>query len=148
MEWFFHCKNGSLRSISHLYPVLYCYQTIVIVKACSRNIMGSTNLAYSEKVNLQVSVELSFQGLPSFLGKEKLAKWTYFATRHFVHPSLIFATQSLVISLQHIKLCISLFSQSVSTLVITYCHERSSINSESYFAELVSKNLNSLQSRY
>ena len=110
--------------------------------------MGSTNLAYSEKVNLQVSVELSFQGLPSFLGKEKLAKWTYFAKRHFVHPSLIFATQSLVISLQHIKLSISLFSQSVSTLVITYCHERSSINSESYFAEVVSKNLNSLQFRY
>ena len=60
--------------------------------------MGSTNLAYSEKVNLQVSVELSFQGLPSFLGKEKLAKWTYFATRHFVHPSLIFATHCSILS--------------------------------------------------
>ena len=58
-------------SISHMFPVPYCYQTIVIVKVSSRNIAGSTNLAYSENINLQVTVRLSFQGLPSFLGKEK-----------------------------------------------------------------------------
>ena len=62
--------------------------------------MGSTNLAYSR---------LSFQGLPLFLGKEKTSKCIYFAAGHcFIHPPLFFATQSLITSLQHIKLCISL----------------------------------------
>ena len=92
-------------SISHLYPVPYYYQTLCDRK---RNITGSTNLAYSEKINLQVPVRLSFQGLSLFLGKEKLAKCTYFATgRYFIDPPLIFATQKLIISLQHIMLCIS-----------------------------------------
>ena len=80
--------------------------------------MGGTNLVYSEKVNL-LPIKLSFQDLPSFLGREKSAKCTYFATKRFVHSSLIFASQSLVISLQHIKICISLLSQSLSTLSIT-----------------------------
>ena len=113
------------------------------MKACSRNIMGSTNLEYSKKVKLQVTVKLSFQGLPSFLGKEKSAKYTYFATALcFIHHPLIYATQSLNVLLQHIKLCISLLSQSLWTLCITKCHERSSINnSESYFAEVIRTNL-------
>ena len=94
--------------------------TYVIVKACSRNIMGSTNLEYSKKVKLQVTVKLSFQGLPSFLGKEKSAEYTYFATAPcFIHPPLICVTQSLNVLLQHIKLCISLLSQSLWTLCIT-----------------------------
>ena len=76
--------------------------------------MGSTNLAFSKKVKLQVPVRLSFQGLPVFLGKEKSAKCTYFAKgRCFVHTPLVFATLSLIISLQHIKLFISLLSQSL-----------------------------------
>ena len=84
-------------SISDLYPVPNPYQ----IKACSRNITGSTNLVYSKKVNLQVPIRLSFQGLPSFLGKEKSTKCTYFATGcYFIHPSLTFATQSLIMSLQ------------------------------------------------
>ena len=40
------------------------------------------------------SLSLSFQGLPLFLGKEKLAKYTYFAPgRCFIHLPLIFANQ-------------------------------------------------------
>ena len=85
----------------------------VIIKACSRNIKGSTNLTYSKNVNLLVPVRLSFQCLPLFLVKEKSAKNIYFATGCcFIHPHLIFTTESLIISLQHIKLCISLLSLS------------------------------------
>ena len=36
--------------------------------------MGCNNLAYSEKVNLQVPIKFSFQGIPLFLGKETLTK--------------------------------------------------------------------------
>ena len=74
--------------------------------------MGSTNLAFSKKFNLQVPIRLFFLGLPSFLGKEEFPYCTYFVTgRSFVHPPLMFASQSLIISLQYIKLCISLLSQ-------------------------------------
>ena len=77
--------------------------------------MGSTDLAYSEKVNLKVPVRLSFQGLPSFLDTEKSGKCSYFVTGCcFIHLPLIFATESLIIALQHIiKLCVSLLSQSL-----------------------------------
>ena len=69
----------------------------VIVKACSMNITGSTNLAYSESVNLQFPVRLSFQSFSSFLGKQKSAKCTYFATGFcYIHYPLNFATQSLL----------------------------------------------------
>ena len=54
-------------SIGHLYS---CFVSLsnnyVIVKAFSKNISGSTNLAYSKKVNLQVPVRFSFLGLPLF----------------------------------------------------------------------------------
>ena len=115
MSWLLNCNTGSLRKHKPSVPCsVLISNNYVIVKTCSRNITGSTDLAYSEKVNLQVSVQLSFQSLPSFLVKEKSATCTYFATRrYFIHPPLIFATQSLIISLQHIKLCISLLSQSL-----------------------------------
>ena len=118
MGWLFHWNTGSLRKHEPSVPCsISLSNNYVTVKACSRNITGSTNLAYSEKVNLQVPFRLSFQALPSFLGKEKPAKCTYFATgRCFIHPPLIFATQSLIISRQHIKFCISLLNQSLWTL--------------------------------
>ena len=63
---------------------------------------------------LQARASISFQDLLSFLGKEKSTKSTYFATeRCFIHSRLIFVTQSLIISLQHIQLCINLLSQSL-----------------------------------
>ena len=116
MGWLLHCSTGSLRKHK---PSVPCSELLsnnyVIVKAYNRNIVGSTNLAYSEKVNLQVPVRLSFQGLSSFLGKEKSAKCTYFVTGHcFIHPLLILLLiVKLIVSLQHIKLCISLLSQSL-----------------------------------
>ena len=64
----------------------------VIIKACGRNIKGSTNLPYSKKVNLTVFIRLSFQGLHLFLGKEKSGKCAYFGTGCcFIQPPLIFA---------------------------------------------------------
>ena len=67
MEWFFHCKNGSLRKHNSSVPCFVLLSNnYVIVKAFSRNIMACTNLAYSEKVNLQVSIELSLSR-PSFI---------------------------------------------------------------------------------
>ena len=115
-------------SITHLYPVLYYHQT-------RRNTNIWANLLYSEKVNLQLPARVSFQGLPLLLGKEKSAKCTYFVTGHcFIHLPLIFSTQRLIISPQHIKLCLW-------TLCITWCYERS-------FTEVVSKSLVSQQLRH
>ena len=111
MEWLLHWNTGSLRKHKPSLPCSILLSTnYVTVKACSRNITGSTNLAYNEKANLQVPVRLSFQGLPSFLGKGKSTKCTYFVTGHcFIHPPLIFAVQSLIISLQIITFLESLF---------------------------------------
>ena len=152
MRWLLHCNTGCLREHKPSVPCsVLLSNNFVIVKACSKNIMGSTDPACSEKVDLEVPVRLSFQGLPSFLDAEKSAKCSYFASvdtgrklnvhktfrRYpgrllnvlftfnlrpvstgatgccFIHPSLIFATGSLIISLQHINLCISLLSQSL-----------------------------------
>ena len=98
MGWLLFCNTGSLRKHKPflLFSVLLS-NNYLIVKAFSRNITGSTNLAFSKKVNLQVLARLSFQGLPLFLGKEKSTKCTYFAKWCcFIHPPLIFATQSLI----------------------------------------------------
>ena len=124
--WFLHCNTGSLRKHkSFVLCSILLSNNYVIIKACSRNIKGSTNLAYSKNINLQVPIKLSFQSLLLFPGKEKLIKCTYFATRRWcIHLPLIFTTQSLIISLQYIKLCISLLSQSMWTLSITYCDKK------------------------
>ena len=64
--------------------------------------MGNTSEKSSvqRKINLQVPIRLAFHSLPSFLGKENSVKCFYFATgRYLIHPPLIFATQSLIISL-------------------------------------------------
>ena len=58
----------ALRSISHLYRAGN-------IKG-SGKIKGSINAVYSKNVNLEVPVRLSFQSLPSFLGKEKSTKCT------------------------------------------------------------------------
>ena len=112
---FLHCNTGSLRKHNPSVPCsVLLSNNYVIIKPCSRNIKGSTDLAYSENLNLEFPVRLNFQRLPSFLGKEKSTKCTYFAIgRCFIHPPLIFATQSVIISLQHITLCISCLNQSL-----------------------------------
>ena len=97
--WFLYCNTGSLKTHKPSLPCsVLLSNNYVIVKACSRNIKGSINLAYSKNVNLEVSVRLSVRSLLSFLGKEKSTKCIYFATgRGFIHPPFIFATQSLII---------------------------------------------------
>ena len=121
MGWLLHCNTGSLRKHKPSVPSsVLLPNNYVIVKTCSRNITDSTNLAYSKKSTYKSPPRLSCQGLPSFLGKEKSAKCTYFATgRCFIHPALIFAPQSLITSLQHIKLCISLLSHSRAHSALT-----------------------------
>ena len=93
-----HSNTGCLREHKPSVPCsVLLSNDYVIVEVRSRNITGSTNLAYSEKINLEDLVRLSCQGLPSFLDKEKSAKCSYFPTgRCFIHPLLIFATQSLM----------------------------------------------------
>ena len=120
LRWDVHCSTGSLKKHK---PSIPCYISLssiyMTIKACSRNITSSTNLAYREKVNIQVSVRLSFQGLSSFFDNEKSTKCTYCVSgRCFIHPLLIFAIQSLIRSLKHTKLCISLLSQSLWALCI------------------------------
>ena len=157
MQRLLHCNTDCLNKHKPSVPCsVLLSNNFAIIKAYSKNIMDSTDLAYSEKVNLKFLVWLSFQGLPLFLDTEKSTKCRYFAsvdTGHklnvhktfrrcpgcllnilctfdlnpgfmgvtgcsFIHPSppppthLIFATGSLIISLEHIvNLCISLLSQ-------------------------------------
>ena len=66
-------------------------------------------------------------GLPFLHSKEKLAKRTYFATGRFFN---------------NLMLCISLHSQSLRTLGITYVM-KDPLLIKSYFVEVVRKNLNS-----
>ena len=115
MGWLLHCITGSLREHK---PFLLCSvllsNNFVIVKACSKNTTGSTDLPYSEKSQPRSSRQ-AFLSRPSFLDTEKSAKCSCFVTGCcFIHPPLIFATERLIISLQHnIKLCISFHSQSL-----------------------------------
>ena len=111
MGWLLHCNTGYLKRYKPSVRFRIAINCVIEI-ACSKDIMGHTNLAYSEKANLQVPIRLSFLGLPMFLGKEKSAKSTDFAT------GCCFI-QSLIISLQHLKLCISLLNQSLGTLGIT-----------------------------
>ena len=115
LRWDVHCNTGSLMKYKPSVPCSISLSNIyVTVKACSRNITNSTNLAYRKKENLQVPVKLSFQGRSSSLGKEKSAKCTYIASGCcFIDSPLIFAISSLIISLKLIKLYISLLSQSL-----------------------------------
>ena len=97
---------------SVLFPVSLS-NNYMIVKAFSRNILGSINLVYCKKVNLEVPVRLSLQDLLLFLGKEA-GEIHLFCDRMLFYPSpLIVDIHSLTISLQHIKLCISLLSSKV-----------------------------------
>ena len=61
MGWLLHCTTDTLRKRK---PSVSCSVLLsnnhVIVEGCSKNIMGSTVVGYSEKVNLKVSARLSF----------------------------------------------------------------------------------------
>ena len=94
--------------------------------------MGSTNLAHSGKVNLQVPVSLSLQSLSSFLGKEKLAKYTS-ATGRCFYSELNYVTT------QHIKFCISLAKVCEHSVLPNI--KKDPLLIVSYFAEVISKNL-------
>ena len=120
MGWLLHCNTGSLRKHKPSVPCsILLSNNYVIIKACS-----SISLDYSKKVNLKVFVRLSFHDLPSFLGKEKFAKCTYFVTGHcFIHPPLICATQSLIISLLHTAyhfalVCLAKVSLSIMRVIL------------------------------
>ena len=118
MVWLLYWNLGSLRKHK---PSVLCSVSLsnyyVIVKAFSRNISGSTNLAYSKKSQPASSCH-SFLSRPSFVPwQRKVGKNHLLCDRTLFYPSsLIFATQSLILSLQHFKLCISLLSQNPWTL--------------------------------
>ena len=77
----------------------------MIAKPCRRSIAGeATTPVYKEKI------KLSFQDLPSFVRKEKLAKFSYFLRGCcFTHSLEMFATQwykitkSLVVQKRQLK---------------------------------------------
>ena len=125
MGWLLHCNPGSLTK--HKPCVCTLFRT-AIKPLCDhkRNIIGSANPAI----------------LPFFFWQRKVDKLHLLCNSMLFYPSsLNFATRNLIISLQHIKLYISLLSQRLWILCIIYCHEKSFINSKSYFAEVVKKNL-------
>ena len=101
----------------------------------------STNLAYSKKATYKFPSGFSFIAFLRLLPKKVAKMHTDFVTgRCFVHPPLIFATYSLIISLQHISF--------VLVCLVKVC-EHSALTSVmkdpplivSYFAEVVKKTL-------
>ena len=72
MGWLFHCNTGTLRNELPLSCSISPSDNYVIVKACSKNKMGRATILYSDKINIEVPIGLSFQGLPLFIYKEKL----------------------------------------------------------------------------
>ena len=71
-------------------------------------------------------------GPPSFLGKEKSAKCSWFPTQYFfTRPPLIFAIPSLVIPLQIIKCNISSLDQKSVNTPYYLIYEEFSVYSES-----------------
>ena len=106
--------DGSLRKHKPSVPnSISQSNNCVTIKTSSKNTNGQHQSSIQQKSH-PASFRQAFLPTPSFLGKEKSVKCTYLVTgRCFIHPLLIFATQSLVISLQHVKLCISLLSKSL-----------------------------------
>ena len=139
MGWLLRFNTCSLRKRKPSVPCsILLSNNYVIVKACSKYITGSTDLAHSEKVNLQVLARLSSQRLPS------LTKKSWQNVCCFIHLPLIFATQSLVISLQRNEFCISLLSQKVQVVPNVI---KDPLLVVSYFSEVVSKSLSSQKSK-
>ena len=75
MEQLLHCNTDTVRRnelyLPYSVPVWDIY---VILKASNWNITSKSTPVYSEKINLEVTLSLSFQGLTLFLGRDKLAK--------------------------------------------------------------------------
>ena len=72
--WLFHCNTGTFWKFKLPLP---CFELqLDNYEACSRNITDETTPGYSEKINVEVPVGLSFQALLWFLGKEKSVKIT------------------------------------------------------------------------
>ena len=93
MQWLLHCNTGCLREHKPSVPCsILLSNNFVIVKTYSKNIMGSTDLVYSKKVDLKVPVRLSFQGLSLFRDAEKSAKYSYFASIDTGHKLNIYKT--------------------------------------------------------
>ena len=132
MEWLLHCNSDTLRKIElHLPCSISVLHNYVILKLCNWNIMSKVTLVHREKINLEVTLGLSFQGQPLFLSKDKLAKCTLFLTeRCFTHPPLIFAARGLIITLKCIKFGISLLAWSLWKHCIFSFHKKFFINSE------------------
>ena len=91
---------------------------------------------YCEKINLEITIWLSFQGILPFLGRDRLVKCTQFSTEHYsTHLPLIFSVQSLIISLERINV-------SGRSLLFSY-FMKNFLLIVSYFLEVASKSLKS-----
>ena len=132
MEWLFHCNTHTLWKIElHLPCSVLVWDNYVILKVYSWNITSKATLVYIEIINLEVTLKLSFQGPPPFLAETSWQDVTKFSTEScFTHPSLIFAAQGLITSLEHTKFCVSFLAQSPWKLGIFSFHEKLSVNSE------------------
>ena len=128
MGWLFQCNTDTFRR-NELHLPCSVSENYVILRACSWNITSKLTLVYNEKITLEVSHWLSFQGLTPFLSRGKLAKCTQFLTECCC--PLIFACQSLIISLERIRFCISLLDLSLQKLIFLF-HEKVSINNALY----------------
>ena len=116
MRWLLHYNTDSLRKHKPSLPCsLLLSNNYVIIKACSGNIMGSV-----QRKSQLTSSRQTFLSRPSFVSWQiKVDKIDLLCDRTLFYPSSInFVTQSLIISLQHIELCISLLSQSLWILCI------------------------------
>ena len=92
------CETGFLRKHKPFVPCSVSLSNNCDRKSLQQEHHGKHRSTVQKKVNLEVLVRFPFQGHPLLLGEEKSAKRTYFAARRcLINPSLIFATQSLII---------------------------------------------------
>ena len=69
---------------------------------------GEATTQCQGKINLKVPDGISFWDLPSFLGQEMLAKYSYFWRGYrFTHSPLIFVTESVIILLRFELVCLA-----------------------------------------
>ena len=134
-----HFNSGSLRN--HKPPVPYSVllsNNYVIIRPCSRNIMGSTIQCTAKKSTYKFSSHFPFK---AFLCS--LAKKIWQIAHSFINPPLIFAIQSLIISQQHMHSLVCLAKVFEHLVLPNVMKALLLINR--YFAEGVSKILNSQQ---
>lgn len=108
MRWLIHCKTDTIRKSELNLPCsVLVWDNYIILKVCNWKITSKATLVFSGKIDLYFLIEISSEMQLVF------ARILFYPPS--LHPLLIFAAQGLIISLECMKLCISLLGWSLKT---------------------------------